>query len=101
MRSLQWRRSDLIAEIRSDLWRYLTPAATIEGEALQAAALLQIPVEELRVLGRLQFLISEELGNLLEELPFLVRRLATTTASEEEWSAERIRGSIQWARTIG
>lgn len=101
MRSLGWIRQDLIAEIRRDLWRYLTPAATIEGEALQAAALLQLPVDELRVLGRLQFLVSEELGEFLRELPFLVRRLATTTASEEEWSAERIRGAIQWARTIG
>src|SRR5436190_3466787 len=101
MRSLGWIRQDLIAEIRRDLWRYLTPAATIEGEALQAAALLQLPVDELRVLGRLQFLVSEELGEFLRELPFLARRLATTTASEEEWSAERIRGAIQWARTIG
>src|SRR5438874_11612344 len=101
MRSLGWVRQDLIAEIKRDLWRYLTPAATIEGEALQAAALLQIRPEELRVLGRIQFLVSDELGELLRQLPFLVRRLATTTASEEEWSAERIRGPIQWARTIG
>ena len=52
-------------------------------------------------LGRLQFLVSDESGALLQQLPFLVRRLATTTASEEEWSAERIRGAIQWGRTIG
>src|SRR5438876_8640849 len=101
MRSLPWVRSDLIAEIRRDLWRYLTPASNIEGQVLQAAALLQVPADELRVLGRIQFLVSNELGELLRRLPFLVRRLATTTASEEEWSAERIRGPIQWARTIG
>lgn len=101
MRSLPWVRGDLIAQIRGDLWRYLTPAATIKGELLEAAALLQITPQELRTLGRLQFLVSDELGNLLRQLPFLVRRLATTTASEEEWSAERIRGAIQWGRTIG
>jgi hypothetical protein len=101
MRSLEWDRKDLIAEIRRDLWRYLTPAATIEAEALQAAALLQLRTDELRVIGRIQFLTSDELGAFLRQLPFLVRRLATTTASEEEWSAERIRGAIQWARTIG
>jgi hypothetical protein len=101
MRTLSWSRTNLIAEIRRDLWRYLTPSASIEAELLEAAALLQIPSHELRVLGRLQFLISDELGKLIEQLPFLVRRLATTTASEEEWSAERIRGAIQWGRTIG
>jgi hypothetical protein len=101
MRTLSWTRRDLIAEIRRDLWRHLTPAASIESELLEAAALLQIPPRELRTLGRLQFLISDELGELLRQLPFLVRRLATTTASEEEWSLERVRGAIQWGRTIG
>jgi hypothetical protein len=101
VRTLQWSRSDLIAEIRRDLWRHLTPAASIEDELLEAAALLQVTPQELRTLGRLQFLISKELGELLDQLPFLVRRLATTTASEEEWSTERIRGAIQWGRTLG
>jgi len=101
MRSLPWVRRDLIAEISRDLWRYLTPAASIEHELLEAAALLRMRPYELRTLGRLQFLISDELDELLRQLPFLVRRLATTSASEEEWSAERVRGAIQWARTIG
>ncbi|MDX6452574.1 MAG: hypothetical protein QOH16_2623 [Gaiellaceae bacterium] len=101
MRSRAWVRQDLIAEIRRDLWRYLTPAADIETELLEASALLQLRPQELRTLGRLQFLVSEEVGRLLQQLPLLVRRLATTTASEEEWSAERVRGAIQWGRTIG
>jgi protein-L-isoaspartate(D-aspartate) O-methyltransferase len=53
MRTLPWVREDLIARIRADLWRYLTPAASIEGELLQAAALLQITARELRTLARL------------------------------------------------
>jgi hypothetical protein len=101
MRSRAWVRRDLIAEIRRDLWRYLTPAADIETELLEASALLQLRPQELRTLGRLQFLVSVEVGELLRQLPLLVRRLATTTASEEEWSAERVRGAIQWGRTIG
>jgi hypothetical protein len=101
MRSLPWVRETLIAEIRDDLWRYLTPAATVEHDLLQAAALLQLSPYELRTLGRIQFLISAELGALLDALPALVRRLATTTASEEEWSADRVRGAIQWGRTLG
>jgi hypothetical protein len=101
MRSRAWVRQDLIAEIKRDLWRYLTPAADIETQLLEASALLQLRPQELRALGRLQFLVSDEVGRLLEQLPLLVRRLATTTASEEEWSAERVRGAIQWGRTIG
>ena len=101
MRSLPWVREDLISEIRSDVWRYLTPAASIERELLEAAALLRLRPRELRAVGRLQFLISDELGALLKQLPTLARRLATTTANEEEWSVERVRGSIQWGRTIG
>jgi hypothetical protein len=101
MRSRAWVRRDLISEIKRDLWRYLTPAADIETELLEASALLQLRPQELRTLGRLQFLVSDEVGELLRQLPILVRRLATTTASEEEWSAERVRGAIQWGRTIG
>jgi hypothetical protein len=100
-RSLPWRRQDLIERVRHDLWRYLTPAASIENELLEAAALLRMSPSDLRAIGGLQFLTCRELGALLEQLPFLVRRLATTTAHEEEWSADRIRGAIQWGRTIG
>jgi hypothetical protein len=101
MRTLPWRRSDLIDRVHHDLWRYLTPAADIETEVLEAAALLQMRPHELRTLGSLQFLISDQLGALLEYMPFLLRRLSTTTALEEEISADRVRGAIQWGRTIG
>jgi hypothetical protein len=101
MRSLPWRRADLIERVRQDLWRYLTPAADIDTELLQAAALLQMRPSEVRTLGSLQFLLSDELGRLLAYLPFLLRRLATTTTQEEEVGAERVRGAIQWGRTLG
>jgi hypothetical protein len=101
MRTLPWRRSDLIDRVRRDLWRYLTPAADIETELLEASALLQMRPAEVRTLGSIQFLISEELGRLLEYLPLLLRRLAATTTHEEEIGTERIRGAIQWGRTLG
>jgi hypothetical protein len=101
VKTLAWRRNDLIERVRQDLWRYLTPAADIETEALHAAALLQMRPSELRTLGAIQFLISRELGLLLDYMPFLLRLLATTTAYEEEVSAERIGGAIQWGRTVG
>src|SRR5687768_9078153 len=101
MKRLTWRRPELIERIRDDLWRYLTPAASIEQELLEASALLRMRPGELRTVGTLQFLVSRELGEMLAHLPSLLRRLSTTTTSEEEWSADRIRGSIQWGRTIG
>ena len=101
MQSLPWNRADLIERVRRDLWRYITPAASVGEQILQAAALLQMRPSELRTLGSVQFLVTDELGQMLDDLPFLLRRLATTTTSEEEWSVDRIRGSIQWGRTIG
>jgi hypothetical protein len=101
MKTLPWRRTDLIDRVRRDLWRYLTPAADIETELLEASALLQMRPAEVRTLGSIQYLISEELGRLLDYVPFLLRRLATTTTNEEEIGAERIRGAIQWGRTLG
>ena len=100
MRTLTWRRADLITEIRSDVFRYLTPGADIETQLLEASALLRMPATELQTVAQLQFLSSVELGALLEQLPLLARRLATTTMSEEEWSTERVRGAIQWSKTL-
>jgi hypothetical protein len=78
----------------------LSPAADVETELLEASALLKMPSREIQTVAQLQFLASGELGVLLQQLPFLVRRLATTTTSEEEWSAERVRGAIQWSKTV-
>jgi hypothetical protein len=100
MKSIPWDRAALIDSVRHNLWRYLTPSANIEQEFLEAAALLQMPGTEVRLLGAIQFLISDELGSLLDYVPFLLRRLATTTAHEEEFATERIRGPIQWAQTV-
>jgi hypothetical protein len=59
MKTIPWRRTDLIDRVRRDLWRYLTPAADIETELLEASALLQMRPAEVRTLGSIQFLISE------------------------------------------
>src|SRR5215218_7311289 len=100
MKSSPWDRAALINSARRDLWRYLTPSADIEHDVLSAAALLQMPATEVHLLGAVQFLLSGELGELIDYLPFLLRRLATTTAHEEEFAAERIRGPIQWSKTL-
>ena len=67
---------------------------------LIAAALLQWPETDALRLGGLQFLLSDEVGELLACMPQLVRRLATASASAEELAVDRLRGPVQWNRTL-
>ncbi len=101
MRSLPWQRSERIAEVRERIWLYLSPAAGLEQDvALEAAALLQLTDEDVLALARVHFLLGLEVQALLDGLPVLLRQLATTTAHEEEQSAERVRGAILWGSTL-
>jgi hypothetical protein len=101
MRSLPWQRADRITEIRERIWLYLSPSAGLEQHTtLEAAALLQLTEQDVLALARLHFLLTPEVQALLEVLPRLLRQLATTTAYQEEHSAERVRGAIRWGSTI-
>lgn len=95
-----WDRQRLIRETQERIWMHLSQASSIEQLIFEAAALLQLSTQAIHRLAALQYLTSDELGQLLDELPTLMRRLATTTTAEEEWSTERIRGAIQWPTTI-
>jgi hypothetical protein len=101
VRNLTWDRNEAINRLRRDIWRYITQASTTEEELLLwAAALLQMPSAEVRYLAQLQFILSEPVGRLLEQMPVLIRRLITTTRTEVEISADRIRGAIRWSETF-
>ncbi len=108
MKTLKWNRDQVIQHLRRDIWRYVTqasnryhPALGNEGERLLlcASALLQMPAAEVRFLAQLEFILSEPVHELLQQMPALIRRLTTTTAAETELSVERIRGSIRWSET--
>lgn len=101
MKDISWDRSEALRRMRRDIWRYITQASATEDDLLLwAAALLQMPSAEVRYLAQLQFILSEPVGRLLEQLPLLIRRLTTTTRTEMEISADRIRGAIQWNETF-
>lgn len=101
MRDVTWDRDQTIHRLRRDIWRYVTQASQTEEQVLLwASALLQMPSSEVRYLAQLQFILSEPVGQLLEQMPMLVRRLTTTSRTETEISAERIRGSIRWSETF-
>lgn len=107
MKTRTWDRSAVIQHLRADIWRYVTqaseqyrPGPGAEADLLlRASALLQMPAAEVRYLAQLDFILSEPVGQLLEEMPSLIRRLTPTTASETEMSTQRIRGSIRWSET--
>jgi hypothetical protein len=102
-----WDRSAVIQHLRDDIWRYVTQASehyrpgSVAGEELllRASALLQMPAAQVRYLAQLDFILSDSVRELLEEMPSLIRRLTPTTASETEMSTQRIRGSIRWSET--
>jgi hypothetical protein len=97
----EWDRAAAIERLRDDVWRHITPAARDDDEVLlNAATLLQMPVAQVRFLAQLRFILSEPVGQLVEQLPFLVRRLTTTTVNELEVSVERVRGVIRWGETF-
>jgi hypothetical protein len=100
MHTKRWVRQDIIESIRKDVWRYLSAAATQDDLELEAAALLRMTLNEVRSLALIQFVLSSEVSDLLEQMPQLMRRLATTTVHEEERSTERVRGAVQWPLTI-
>lgn len=101
MRTLAWDRNARIAEVRDRIWSYVSPASRFEASGLLiAAALLKWPEADALRLGELQFLLSDEVGELLDVMPRLVRRLATSSASTEQWTVDRLPGPVQWNRTL-
>jgi hypothetical protein len=101
VKSARWDRGEIIARVRRDIWRHLTAAARNDDDVLlDAAALLQMPAAEVRALAQIHFILSDEVGQLLVEMPLLIRRLTTTTNQELEFSAERVLGAIRWSETF-
>ena len=101
MEDLDWDRIACITAVRDRIWNYLSPASRFEGPGLLAAgALLQWPEPEASRLGELQFLLCRETREFLGSLPQLMRKLATASAPEEEQTGQRLRGPVEWNRTL-
>lgn len=101
MKSLTWDRNACITKVGDRIWSYVSPSSRFTPPGLLvAAALLKWPETDALRLGELQFVLSDEVGVLLDAMPQLVRRLATASAREEQWSTERLYGPVQWNRTL-
>jgi hypothetical protein len=101
MYTRKWSRESAVIQLRREIWRYFTHVAQPQVDLhIEAAALLQMAPAELLTLAQAHFMLSSEIQRLLSGMSGLMRRLATTTVDEEERSAERIRGPIQWGPTL-
>ncbi|MEV4847296.1 hypothetical protein AB0K20_29260 [Micromonospora matsumotoense] len=101
MQKLPWERPSRIAEVGDQIWSYVSPASQREGPGLLvAAALLGWPSDDVAKLGALQFLLSAEVREFVQQLPELARRLSTTSVRDEERSTDRIRGAVHWGQTM-
>jgi hypothetical protein len=101
MRTLPWSREAAVDAVRAEIWRYVSAASRREDLVLQAAALLGMPAAEIRSLAQIQFVTSDEVGELLAAMPKLSRRPTTTTEAVREQSADRVRGAPLWGPTYG
>jgi hypothetical protein len=101
MKTLPWSRDAAVESVRAEIWRYVSAASRREELVLQAAALLGMPAAEIRSLAQIQFVTSDEVGELLDAMPDLSRRPTTTTEAAWEQSADRVRGTPQWGPTYG
>jgi hypothetical protein len=101
MKTPRWSHDQAVAEVANDIWRYISHAAHREPELhVEAAAILGMSPAEVRTLAQAHFILGDAVARLLDAMPRLMRRLATTTVDEEERSAERIRGPIRWGPTL-
>lgn len=100
MKQIPWDRQARIAEVRDRIWSYVSPASQPEIPGLlTAAALLKWPPNEALRLGELQFLLCPEVGDFLDSLPTLLRKLSTASARAEQRAPERLDGPVVWNRT--
>ena len=101
MDNLPWTREHLVAGMRRDVWRYLSPASSIDEDAAQASALFRLPLSQVRALARVQFVISREVRDMLEAVPRLLRQLSSISVAQEEATRGRLRGRVLWGLTYG
>jgi len=100
VRTLPWRRDQVIAEIRDRIWLHLSPASATEDLVLEAGALLELSDRDVLAIARALFLLSPETQAFLDDVPELLRRLPTSSAQVEERSTERVRGLVRWPATL-
>jgi len=97
----RWDRVEQAAAVRSQLWRYVSPASTSTRDVLpRAAALLQLPRTDQEYLSALHLLLSSEAAELVAAAPGLLRRLTTSTTVVVDEHPERVRGPVDWPATL-
>lgn len=89
-------------EASEEFWRYIALSADIGPGSLidHASRISGLRREQLRKLATLHWLLSDEVGQLLEALPTALARLSRTTSPVVGVGPE-VRGALDWGATIG
>lgn len=96
----KWKsREKVLNYLKPQLWRilYKESQANIEHQLEKITGLTS---EELLILKRVNFLLSDEVKELLNILPYLMRNLAHSTRKETIECRGMVRGRIDWGLTI-
>lgn len=92
-------REEVLNYLKPHLWRILfkESQATIEH---QLGKITGLTTEEILILKKINFLLSDEVKELLDIIPPLMRNLAHSTRKETIESRGMLRGRIDWGLTI-
>lgn len=97
--AVPWNRNEVLHQLRSEVWRHVSPAATAHDVELDAAALLGLDHADVARLADLHFVLHPTQAALLERSAAMLRRLKSTTTPTTEISHDRVRGSVDWTAT--
>lgn len=100
MKNNEWKgREEVLNYLKPHLWRILFKESLPNIE-YQIKQFMGLTSEELLILKRINFLLSDEVKSLIEILPYLMRNLAHSTRKETLECKGMVRGRIDWGLTI-
>lgn len=90
----------LLGEIKEFLHLYFFKGSISNNPNKQIEDLFDLSKEDLDTLKAIHFLLSDEVKNLVEIMPTLMRNLSHSTRKETEEFRGQIKGRIDWNQTL-
>lgn len=96
----EYNKEQLLNEINEFFYIYLFKGYIINPSDVEISNLFNLDNNDLNILKTVHFLLSDEINDLIENLPFLIRNLSHSTKKETEILKGHIKGKINWNQTI-
>lgn len=96
----EFNRKIILNEIREFFHIYLFKGYIVNASNFEISNLFNLENDDLNILKTVHFLLSDEVLELIEILPLLMRNLSHSTRKEIEESRGAIKGIIDWNQTI-